>query len=93
MGQLEKYREAVRKAGRPVEIGIRVNPEYSEIKTELYNPCAPFSRLGVTRAQFRPEAMDGVDGLHFHTLCEQNADALARTLPVFEARFGSCLRA
>lgn len=90
--QLAKYKARVRQAGRPIEIGVRVNPEYSEIATDLYNPCAPYSRLGITRANFRPEEMDGVDGIHFHTLCEQNSDALAHTLPVFEEKFGPFLK-
>ena len=90
--QLAKYKSRVKQAGRPIEIGVRVNPEYSEIATDLYNPCAPYSRLGITRANFRPEEMDGVDGIHFHTLCEQNSDALAHTLPVFEEKFGPFLK-
>jgi len=90
--QLAKYKARVRQSSRPIEIGVRVNPEYSEIATDLYNPCAPYSRLGITRANFRPEEMDGVDGIHFHTLCEQNSDALAHTLPVFEEKFGPFLK-
>jgi len=90
--QLAKYKARVKQSGRPIEIGVRVNPEYSEIATDLYNPCAPYSRLGITRANFRPEEMDGVDGIHFHTLCEQNSDALAHTLPVFEEKFGPFLK-
>ncbi len=89
--QLALYKKRVKQSGRPIEIGVRVNPEYSEIATDLYNPCAPYSRLGITRANFRPEEMDGVDGIHFHTLCEQNSDALAHTLPVFEEKFGPFL--
>ncbi|NCA98436.1 MAG: carboxynorspermidine decarboxylase [Clostridia bacterium] len=90
--QLAKYKDRVKQSGRPIEIGVRVNPEYSEIATDLYNPCAPYSRLGITRANFRPDEMDGVDGIHFHTLCEQNSDALAHTLPVFEEKFGPFLK-
>ncbi|MGC9194870.1 MAG: carboxynorspermidine decarboxylase [Syntrophobacteraceae bacterium] len=70
---------------------IRVNPEHSEVKTALYDPCAPFSRLGVTRANFEPEQLDGISGLHFHTLCELNSDALVRTLGAFESQFGEFL--
>jgi carboxynorspermidine decarboxylase len=68
--------------------GIRVNPEYSEIEVDLYNPCAPFSRMGVTRDNFKPELLDGIEGLHFHTHCEQNSDALKRGLVHFEQKFG-----
>ena len=72
-------------------LGLRVNPGYSEVSTEIYNPCVKGSRLGVPRA-FIPEGdLDGVEGLHFHTMCEQGADVLARTLPHFEEKFGEFL--
>ncbi|MDF1614119.1 carboxynorspermidine decarboxylase [Desulfurivibrio dismutans] len=73
---------------RAISCGVRVNPEYSEVEVDLYNPCGRYSRLGVTRAQFRPELLDGIEGLHFHALCEQNADALAGTLASFNKKFG-----
>ena len=73
--QLEQHRAACKQAG--VSIGIRVNPECStQAGHEIYDPCAPFSRLGVTRANFRPDLLDGVEGLHFHTLCEQDSGDL-----------------
>jgi carboxynorspermidine decarboxylase len=71
--------------------GIRVNPQHSEVKVPLYDPCGRFSRLGVTREQFRPDLLDGITGLHFHNLCELNADSLSRTLLSFEDRFGEFL--
>lgn len=74
---------------RRVSPGIRVNPEFSSVETDLYNPCGRFSRLGVTRKEFRPELLDGIEGLHFHALCEQNADALEAVLQNFEERFGT----
>lgn len=74
---------------RRVSPGIRVNPEFSTVETDLYNPCGRFSRLGVTRKEFRPELLDGIEGLHFHALCEQNADALEAVLQNFEERFGT----
>ncbi len=73
---------------RRVSPGIRVNPEFSTVETDLYNPCGRFSRLGVTRKEFRPELLEGIEGLHFHALCEQNADALEAVLQNFEERFG-----
>lgn len=82
---------AAREAGRTVHVGIRVNPEYAEVETDLYNPAGPFSRLGVTRREFRMDLMDGVDGLHFHTLCEKDSDTLERTLEVLERNFGDVL--
>ena len=71
--------------------GIRVNPEYSQVETDLYNPCAPFSRLGVTRKEFRESELEGIEGLHVHALCEQNSDAFEGLLGAFEERFGQFL--
>lgn len=88
--QLEKYRPVWEKAG--VSVGIRVNPECStQGDHAIYDPCAPGSRLGVTKANFRPELLRGVEGLHFHTLCEQNADDLITTFAAFEEKFGAYL--
>jgi carboxynorspermidine decarboxylase len=75
-------------AGKKVHCGLRINPEYSEIATPLYNPCYQHSRLGVTLANFKPEALEGLDGLHFHTMCEQNSDTLERTVKVVDEKFG-----
>lgn len=92
--QLKKYRERAKQAGR--SIGLRVNPERSTQEDHaIYDPCAPFSRLGTTAEQFRRELTDeeirSLDGIHFHTLCEQNADALAETLEAVEEKFGDYL--
>lgn len=88
--QWAKFREKTRASGRYIQTAIRVNPEYSEIETDIYNPCFAGSRLGTTVSRFKEEIAhcDGIDGLHFHTMCEQNADVLARTLPHFEEKFG-----
>lgn len=75
----------------PVECGIRINPEYSEVETSIYDPSAPFSRLGVTLANFQADQLDGLDGLHFHTMCEQNSDTLERTVAVVDRKFGPWL--
>ena len=72
--------------------GLRVNPEHSEGHTALYDPSAPFSRLGTTRAQIQPGDLDGLSGLHFHTLCEQDLPPLERTLAVFEGKFDGLLK-
>ncbi|TVQ38114.1 MAG: carboxynorspermidine decarboxylase [Spirochaetaceae bacterium] len=82
---------AARPAERPLRFGMRVNPEHSEVQVTLYDPCAPYSRLGVTRAGFEEQELDGLTGLHFHTLCEQNVDALERTVEVFLGTFGRYL--
>ena len=92
--QLKKYRERAKQTGR--SIGLRVNPERSTQEGHaIYDPCAPFSRLGTTAEQFRRELTDeeirSLDGIHFHTLCEQNADALAETLEAVEEKFGDYL--
>jgi carboxynorspermidine decarboxylase len=74
-----------------VSIGLRVNPEHSEGHTAIYDPCAPKSRLGIPRAEFEGRSLSGVEGLHFHTLCEQLFEPLERTARVFEERFGRFL--
>lgn len=90
--QWNKYKSKVKNhPSKSIECGIRINPEYSEIKTDIYNPCASYSRLGVTLSQFEKEHIDGLDGLHFHTMCEQNSDTLERTLKVVEEKFGQFL--
>ena len=90
-GQWKKFRERVRSAPRKISCGIRVNPEYSEIETKIYDPCAKGSRLGVTLSQFEPGELEGIEGLHFHTMCEQGAETLDRTLRVFEEKFSRFL--
>ncbi len=72
-------------------LGLRVNPGYSEVETEIYNPCTNGSRLGVPREFVKDGDLAGVEGLHFHTMCEQGADVLVRTLPHFEEKFGEFL--
>ena len=89
--QWQRFRPVVQDAEAPIRCGIRVNPEHSEGKVPLYDPCAFGSRLGVRRKQFDGQDLTGISGLHFHTLCEHNADALARTLRVFEEKFGTFL--
>lgn len=83
---------------RRPEIGLRVNPEYSEVETELYDPCSPCSRLGTTRAaldtaleKLPQDLLSELDGLHFHALCEQDADALEHTADAFEEKFGDLI--
>lgn len=85
------YRDRVMSCGRAISCGIRLNPQSSEVKVAMYNPCAPYSRLGVTEKEFRPDMLAGIEGLHFHALCGQNADALAHTLDAVESRFGKYL--
>jgi carboxynorspermidine decarboxylase len=86
--QWRRFREQVRAAPRHVEAGLRVNPEYSEVATDLYNPCAPCSRLGTLRSELQLADLEGLDGLHFHALCEQDSDALEHVVAAFEQKFG-----
>lgn len=74
-----------------LKFGLRCNPEHSEGGVEIYNPCATGSRLGIIRDEFDSESLNGISGLHFHTLCEMDSDAFERTLVVFEKRFGEFL--
>ncbi|MBI5655595.1 MAG: carboxynorspermidine decarboxylase [Geobacter sp.] len=88
-GQLERFRPLWEKSG--VSVGLRVNPEHSEGHTAIYDPCAPNSRLGIPRRAFDGRSLAGIEGLHFHTLCEQLFEPLERTARVFEERFGEFL--
>jgi carboxyaminopropylagmatine decarboxylase len=87
--QLERFRPLWEKSG--VSVGLRVNPEHSEGAVPIYDPCAPKSRLGIPRREFDGKSLDGVEGLHFHTLCEQLFAPLERTAAAFEAKFGAFL--
>ena len=89
--QWRRFRPVLVRLERPVRCGIRINPECSEAPVALYDPCAPGSRLGVTAEHFEERELDGISGLHFHTLCEQNSDALQRTLDAVEEKFGRFL--
>jgi carboxynorspermidine decarboxylase len=80
--------EQARRAGRVISAGMRVNHEHREVEVALYDPAGPSSRLGTTRANLTAEDLEGLDGLHFHTLCQCNSDALERALTAFEQRFG-----
>lgn len=85
---------AAQQARPELQFGIRINPEHSEGEVELYDPCAPCSRMGVPIAQFEqavaddPSLLDGISGLHFHTLCQQDLPPLVRTLKAVEEKFG-----
>lgn len=90
--QWDRFKDKVKNADKKIDVGIRINPEYSEIETELYNPCAPYSRFGVTLDNFDADRLDEIDGLHFHTMCEQNSDTLKRTLKVVDEKFGEHIK-
>jgi carboxynorspermidine decarboxylase len=88
--QWEKFKTIALR--QKVSCGIRVNPECSTQQHAIYDPCAPGSRLGVKEADFRFDALDGLEGIHFHTLCEQGADALEVTLAAIEKKFGRAIK-
>lgn len=86
IGQYERYKTKTLAAG--VSPGLRVNPEYSEVETDLYNPAAKGSRLGVAPPHLKDGLPEGIEGLHFHTLCESSSFELERVLQAFEEHFG-----
>ena len=87
--QLLRFGAKAKVAGKSV--GLRINPEYSDVETDLYNPCAPGSRMGVTGDLLGDKLPEGIEGLHFHTLCESTSYDLERTLAEVERRFGRFL--
>ena len=91
LSQFERFFPMIIADGNRISCGIRINPEYSNVETELYNPCAPGSRLGVIRSQFPAQLPAGIDGLHFHTHCESSSYDLEKTLVHVEEKFGDFL--
>jgi len=90
--QFYRYKDRIQSSGRPISMGLRINPEYSEVAVELYNPCRRRSRLGIRVQEFEGKDLDGIEGLHFHTMCEQNSDTLERTVRVVEEKFGPYIK-
>ncbi|MGB5159000.1 carboxynorspermidine decarboxylase [Desulfobacterium sp. N47] len=86
--QWRHFKADVTASKKKILCGIRINPEYSEVRTTIYDPCGQFSRLGTTRDNFKEDELDGISGIHFHNLCELNSDSLLRTLKVVEEKFG-----
>lgn len=89
--QYYKYQKQIASVQDKVAFGLRINPEYAEVSTDLYNPCVPGSRLGIRSSEFGDTLPEGITGLHFHTLCESNSYALEKTLKVVEEKFGHLL--
>lgn len=92
LAQFERFYPQVEADGNRVSCGIRINPEYSEVETDLYNPCAPGSRFGVTPQALDNKLPNGVEGLHFHTLCESSSFDLEKTLDVVTTKFDHWLK-
>ncbi|MEY5005654.1 MAG: hypothetical protein RI969_742 [Verrucomicrobiota bacterium] len=87
--QWKRHKAAALASGRKISFGLRVNPEHAEVDVELYNPCAAGSRLGALRSEIKSaDDLEGLEGLHFHTMCQQGSDVLERTVAAFEAKFG-----
>ena len=86
--QFERFRPMVVNGGNKVSCGLRINPEFSLVETDLYNPCTPGSRLGVTGDTLGDRLPEGIEGLHFHVLCESSSFDLEKLLCVVEQKFG-----
>jgi len=86
--QFKQFAKKAKEANASLSLGLRINPEYSASPKEIYNPCGLHSRLGTTLSNFDECILDQLDGLHFHALCEQDADALESVLKNFEEKFG-----
>lgn len=91
LSQFERFYPQVVADGNKVSCGIRVNPEFSVVETDLYNPATPGSRLGVIDTLLGDKLPEGIEGIHFHTLCESTSYDLEKTLEVVEAKFGKYL--
>lgn len=91
--QFEHFYPHVVENGKPISCGLRINPQYSEIETTLYNPCAPGSRFGILAEDLPDQLPEGIEGFHCHNHCESSAAALAHTLEYIEARFAKWLPA
>lgn len=87
LSEFNRYETVVKNAALPVSLGLRVNPEYSDVTTDLYNPASPNSRLGVLAAQLPTQLPDSIEGLHLHTLCESTAEATINLIQQFEEKF------
>ncbi len=90
LAQFNRHKTVAEKYG--ISCGVRINPEYSDVETDLYNPCAPGSRFGIIRDQLPEQLPEGIEGLHFHTLCESTSYDLENTLKVVEERFAPWLK-
>ena len=91
LSQFHRFYPMVRADGNRVSCGLRINPEYSDVETDLYNPCAPGSRMGVTGDLLGDKLPEGIEGLHFHVLCESRSEHLRKALEAVERHFGRYL--
>ena len=91
LSQFDRFYPLVKADGRGISCGLRINPEFSDVETDSYNPCAPGSRMGIVRDLLGETLPEGVEGLHFHTLCESSSYDLERTLQEVDKKFGTLL--
>ena len=92
LSQYTRFFKRAKAFGKPVSLGLRINPEYSEVETDLYNPAIEGSRLGIMRSKLGDTLPEGIEGLHFHVLCENDSYTLERTLVHVEGKFGDLIR-
>ncbi len=88
LSQYKQFHQQTKTHKNVISCGLRINPEFSEVETEMYNPCAPGTRLGIVAEQLGDKLPDGIEGLHFHTLCESDAADLEKTLNAVVENFG-----
>jgi carboxynorspermidine decarboxylase len=86
-GQFERFKPLIKHQHRKIHCGYRINPEYSEVQMEIYNPCTNRSRFGIRAEVLQEVSLRGIDGFHFHTMCQQGSDVLFRTLELVTERF------
>jgi carboxynorspermidine decarboxylase len=91
LSQFERYKNQVSQAKEKISMGLRINPQYAEVATDMYNPCVVGSRLGLTREALGRSLPEGIEGLHSHTMCENDSFVLERTLVHIEEKFGDLL--
>ena len=91
MNQYKQFKSQVEKSEKKVSMGLRINPQYAEVSTDMYNPCVVGSRLGITREALGDTLPEGIEGLHSHTMCENDSYVLERTLVHIEEKFGDLL--
>jgi carboxynorspermidine decarboxylase len=91
LNQFQQFKDQVDAFDRKISMGLRINPQYAEVSTDMYNPCVVGSRLGITRDALGDTLPEGIEGLHSHTMCENDSYVLERTLVHIEEKFGDLL--
>lgn len=92
LSQYVRFYDKVKSFGKEISLGLRINPEYSEVETDLYNPAIEGSRLGIVRSKLGDKLPEGIEGIHFHVLCENDSYTLERTLKEVEKKFDDLIR-